>query len=308
MWTAFLVLTGCGEMGEPDALPARVEPVVATRARSWVRTVESDGQYLFWMNYDVSSGRSARTVLDRAPISGGDAVELAVERHPPDHLGVGGSHVYWLYQDGPLKRVPVEGGPVEVVVPKVEAACFSVDATGLYTIEGAKVLRRSAPDWNPVVLATNALGDCPVVLGDHVYWNERKGMHGVPIAGGERRKVADVKIPKGLIALDGELYTCIGDLLTAVDPQSGKKRPIREYCKADGLTVGPNGHWFRAPYFEGWPPTKRFRVAEVTSKGVSYLFDGEGVSSVVVAGDRLAFFGRASGGSSDWVGYTAPLP
>jgi hypothetical protein len=305
---ALAILAGCGELGEPEANPARVVPVEATRARSWVRTVVSDGQHLFWMNYDVSTGRSARTTLDRAPIAGGEPVELAEERHPPDHLAVGGGHVYWLYDGGALKRVPVDGGPVEVVQPRVEAACFAVDASGLYTIEGAKVLRRTAPDWAPVELASNALGDCPVVLDGHVFWNERKGLHRVPVDGGERVKLAELRVPKGLRAFDGELYTCIGDLLTAIDPASGATRPVRSYCKADGLTIGENGHWFRAPHFVGWPPAKQYRIAEVTRDGVSYLFDGEGASTVVVTEGRLAFFGRPVGGTSDWVGYTAPLP
>lgn len=306
---AVLALVGCGlETGAPEGAPPRTAPQDLTRARSWVRVVAADDTHVYWSNYDTSSGKSTRATIDRVPIEGGEREEVTEERHPPVFLTVHGDHVYWVYEDGPLKRVAKSGGEEQVLLPRSRARCFQVDDDGLFVIEDADVLRIDPSTGEQTVLAKRSLGGCAVPVGDHVFWTERKGLYRVSKAGGDAEKLIALDKPDGLLAHDGALFTCLDDVLTRIEPTTGKTTPVRGYCKAQGLAVGERAHWFWVPYFKGWPPMEHARLVEVTSDGISWLYDGEGVSPPAVVGDQLVWFGRPDGGPVDWQGYSVPVP
>lgn len=300
-----LALLAC-DVGEPEALPQRVAPTPFASARSWVQDITTDGQQVFWGSYDVSTGRSARAVIDRAQLEGDGSVELAERRHPPKHLEVADGWVYWSYEIGPLQRAPVAGGPTETVLLGANTTCFAADATGVYLFDTVDLIHVT-PDGTQRVVAEKGYGECPVLFGDRVYWNERKGVFSVPQTGGTPEKLADVSKPEGLVVHDDALYACVEDTLTRIDPKSGAHQLVRSFCKGDGLAVSDGGHWFRYHHFAGWPAEKQWRVAEVTKHGVSWLFDGKDVSHVEVIGEEVVFFGREHG-SPDWKGYRAPVP
>ncbi len=303
------MLVGCMEtVGSPEGRPPRIEPRVFARADGWVRHLATDGRTVVWASYDLVDGRSDRAVIHAAPLAGGPRRVLAEERHPPTALRLWGGYVWWHYKHGGLKRVALDGGRVERVLERVDAACFDVDDTGIYWFAEGKLLHQRKGDAGPQILATRVMGDCPVVLGDTVFWNERKGIYAVPRAGGEARQLVDLARPQGLTVHEGALYACVDDVLTRIDSVSGAARPVRSYCRPDGLAVGPRGHWFRAPTYRGWPAQKWERLAEVTADGVSWLFEGEGLSPVVLGGGQVIWFGRPEGGSIAWEGYRAPQP
>lgn len=307
---ALLALSACelAGVGEPEPVPRRVEPERFTAARSWVRAITADGDAVVWASYDVSTGRSARAVIDRVGPTGGSANELFEEPHPPQHVAVWDGHLYWAFESGPLRRAPLGGGEPALLVDRTKAACFDVDASGLYLIVDADVVHVDPSSGARRVVAQRSLGECPVALGDRVYWTERKGVYSAPKSGGPPERLAELSVPAGLLAWDGALYACVSEVLTRIDPATGEVRPVRDVCRADGLVVRDGAHWFRAPGFSGWPPTERARIAEVSARGVSWLFDGMGASPPVVAGDHLVWFGRPDGGGVDWQGYRVPLP
>ncbi|MEZ4316932.1 MAG: hypothetical protein R3F61_05500 [Myxococcota bacterium] len=305
-----LALGACdmGDLTEPEGGPPRVAPTQIAEARSWVRTVVTDGSSLYWANYDVSTGRSARAVVDRTGAAGGERQELVVEPHPPEQLDVDGGFLYWSYELGPLKRVALAGGEPEVLLEHTGAKCFDADGPDVFLMRDGDVVHVDPATRENRVIARKALGDCVVALGDALFWTERKQIATVPRVGGEPTPLVELNKPDGLVVFDGALYTCVDDVLTRVDPSTGETKPIRSYCHSDGLAVSENGHWFRREYFEGWPPQEHQRIAEVTSEGVSWLFDGLGVSSVAIADGHVIWFGRAEGSGGDWKGYRAPLP
>lgn len=307
MWWA-LALLGCGDVGTPEGGPPRLEVQPVTRARSWVRNVVTDGEQVVWANYDVSTGKSARATIDRVALAGGERVELAEEHHPPADLQLAGGYAWWHYRDGALKRVPLTGGTVERVFEKVPAACFGVDDSGAYWFEDGTLVHLDVGTGQTRVVGEHLLGDCPLPWKDQIYWMERKGIHAIPKAGGEEREVLKVTKPTGLQVYDDALYACLDDILTRVDPLTGETTKVRSYCRGEGLAIGPNAHWFPVPHFEGWPPVEKVKLAEVTSSGVSWLYDGEGVSPVVAAEGRVFWFARPRGGSSDWAGYSVVQP
>ena len=53
-------------------------------------------------------------------------------------------------------------------------------------------------------------------------------------------------------------------------------------------------------------PDKRTRLVEVTAQGPTWLFDGDGTSPAVIAGERLAWVGAEVDGP--WQGLSAPAP
>ncbi|MCA9567304.1 MAG: hypothetical protein KC656_05655 [Myxococcales bacterium] len=308
MW--FLALAvGCIEgVGAPEGGPPRVEARPATQALGWVRQIATDGSTVAWSSYDFTKGTSDRATIDVMTLPSGARRELAEERHPPAQIAVHGGYVWWHYRDGGLKRVPVGGGEVERLVERLPAACFGIDDGGVYWFADADLFRFDPSTGTTTTLVRRVLGDCPVPLGDRVYWNERRGTYAVPRAGGEATLVADLKRPQGLVVHDGGLYACVDDVLTHIDPTSGEPRKVRSYCRPDGLAVTDAGHWFRVAYYEGWPAEEKWRVAEVTSSGVSWLYDGLGVSPVVVADGKVVWFGRPHDGPIEWSGYAVPLP
>lgn len=308
MWWLISLLVGCAP-AEPDPLPARVAPEPYTSARSWVRTLVADDDRIFWANYDVSTGRSARAVVDSFGGSGsGERVEVAVEPHPPQGLSVHGGYLYFSFDSGPLKRAPVDGGDAELLVPYVGRACVAVDDSGLYFVRNADVIHLDLTSREERVLARHVLGECLVIVGDELFWAERKGLFSIPKAGATPVRRVDVSNPKQLIARDGALFACVDDVLRRLEPETGDTKPIRGFCQGDGLAITNNAHWVRTPYFKGWPPEERARIVELTSKGMSVLYDGRGASPPVVAGDHLVWFGRDDEGSGDWQGYRVPLP
>lgn len=301
-------LFACQEVGTPEGAPPRVDAKPVVQARSWVRDVATDGRVVVWANYDVSTGKSARATIDRVALAGGERVELAEEHHPPADLQVAAGYAWWHYRDGALKRVPLGGGEVERVHERIPAACFGVDERGVYWFDDGTLVHLDPQSRVTRVLGEHLLGDCPIPLGDRIYWEERKGIHAMARGGGEDVEFVKVTKPTGLQVFDGALYACLDDILTRVDPATGATTKVRSYCRGEGLAIGPNGHWFPVPHFEGWPPVEKVKLAEVTSEGVSWLFDGEGVSPVVATGGRVFWFGRPRGGPSDWAGYSVAQP
>ena len=290
---------------EPEAAPARVEPAVITQAKSWVRDVDADATHVYWTSYDPSSGRTARAVIERAPLTGGPAEIVAVEAHPPQDLAVHGGFLYWSYEHGSLERLPVTGGTPEVIATD-SATCFSVDDSGEYFIRGVELIHVDPATGEARQVAKKALALCPLAFGDHLYWPERTGMFRVPKAGGEPELFAKLKKCESLVAFEGALYTCHDDVLTRVDPESGESTPVRGLCKGPDLQVAADAHWITADHYDGWPPEKATRLVEVTRDGPSYLFDGQGASPPVAIGEDLVWFGQPAGGS--WTGFRVPRP
>lgn len=291
--------------GEPEPAPARVEPTSIATAKSWVRTIDADATHVYWTSYDPTSGRSARAVLERAPLAGGPAEVVAIEAHPPQHLAVHGGFLYWSYEHGSLKRVPVTGGTPQLIT-RDSAPCFNVDDSGVYLIRGVEVLHVDPETGEERQVAKKALAECPVPFGDYVFWPERTGLFRVPKSGGEPAMFAKLKKAEPLIPFEDALYTCYDDILTRVDPETGEHAPIRGLCKGPSLQVSANAHWITADHFEGWPPQKGTRLIEVTKDGPSYLFAGQGASPPKVIGDDVVWFGQPSEGP--WTGFKAALP
>lgn len=299
-----LWLVACGP-SEPPIHPTPVERQVVAPARSWVRNVAVDATHVYWTSYDPTSGRSDRALVERAPLTGGEPQIVAIEAHPPQHLAVHQGYVYYSWHEGSLKRVPVEGGEPERLVEHA-ARCFDVDATHVYYIHGIDLLRVPLAGGEPEQLAHKVLAECPVVHDGTVYWLERMAMFGVSTQGQDHREIMPLKKAEGLQVVDGALHACFDDKIVRLDPQAGEATPVRGYCLGDGLTITPEAHWFLEPYYAGWPPAKYTRLVEVTREGPTWLFDGDGSSPAVVAGDRVHWFGSEPGG--DWQGLSAPVP
>lgn len=299
-----LWLLACGP-AEPPIQPTQVERRPVAPARSWVRDVAADASHVYWTSYDPTSGRSERAVLERAPIQGGDAEIVAVERHPPQHLQVQDGYLYWSYHEGSLKRVPVTGGEPQKLVER-SARCFDLDATHAYYIHGIDLFRVPLTGGEPEQLAHKVLAECPLVHDGQVYWLERMALFAVSTTGQDHREVMPLKKAEGLQVVDGRLHACWDDKIVGIDLATLQAEPVRDYCKGEGLLIEPGGHWFLEPYYTGWPPQKHARLVQVTSSGPTYLFDGEGSSPAVRSGDRLLWFGSEPG--DGWQGRSAPLP
>jgi hypothetical protein len=86
----------------------------------WVSGLWLDGERVVY-----TDGVGDETVVEAAPLAGGPPVELARTRDSVSHRSFRGPYLYYL-NEGDLRRLPLDGGAAETVVPRIGSSPFVV--------------------------------------------------------------------------------------------------------------------------------------------------------------------------------------
>jgi len=138
------------------------DPVtVATTGQAQALAIDATSAY--WLNFDLTTHTS--TVM-KAPLSGGEAVQLAVAQSIQGSLAVDGTSVYWTELDTSvgtvfLEKVSIDGGPVTTLLSTTaswnHAGAIAVAPTRVY-FAGAAV------DGHDGLLGVASTGGAPIEI------------------------------------------------------------------------------------------------------------------------------------------------
>jgi sugar lactone lactonase YvrE len=93
-----------------------------------------DGAFAYWTN--INGG-----TISRAPLDGnGKYEEIATGEGSPVNIHVDATRLYWNQNYGPLRAMPVAGGPPETLVSGGLTG-ITIDAVSIYYIAGSSLFR-----------------------------------------------------------------------------------------------------------------------------------------------------------------------
>jgi hypothetical protein len=280
----------------------------------------ADG-FLYWLEraaIDTACGGSYDGLVMRSKLDGSEAIKLAGQQHCPNDMLVAGGYVYWLaggtntssFNDGALSRVPVGGGPVEILYPDINyAISFTTDGSTVYWVAGRQT--SGTMDMWRAPLAGGGPKIWMGTLGDHypsgmtldptrVFFSTTLGRIGMT----SRTYAADAGMDSGasLLFLDGGSPSRIvnenapdAGHLTWVDVRLGSVRqlPSTDAILPDGAAPVPSDLAIKLDGPRG-PAISKGNVYWYTQPGDIYESPLDGSKAAVA-------FAKISGGTLAWV-------
>jgi hypothetical protein len=201
--------SGCGSGPRSvGAAPCTPTPTALAAAQPSPAAIAVDATSVYWIN----SGEHGAVM--KVLLTGGAPVMLASASGGAG-IAVDGSSVYWTNigrTDGPVMKVPRDGGPAVALATSQPAAVgIAVDANNVYwsDIMGAGVVKASLCGGPPVALAPPCCVFNLAIDATSVYFHYWNGSNGspiairkVPIAGGPTVTLADGQRGASGIAVD----------------------------------------------------------------------------------------------------------
>jgi hypothetical protein len=204
--------------------------------------------------------------IERLPIGGGKAMELAGGLRSPADLAVGGSEVYWTEticcghgQKGSIKKAPIAGG-------KITELARNVDAPGPIAVSGADVLwgeggpaglaegfgriAKVSGDGQITTVAGGISSDRPPIAVDdlNVYVADKFTIKKIPLSGGQAEKIASAEFTVVDLAANNSNVYWIEDPVSTVRRVDVSGGPVTTITSGTGpagrLTIdGSSIYW-----------------------------------------------------------------
>jgi hypothetical protein len=148
-----------------------------------------DATGVYWVEeLAPNPGPTDQIVVRKLPFDGGGPIDLGVTPGAsPFALAIDGTNIYFDYgTEQQIMQVPLAGGTPTVLAerdrimfPGAVLGSLAADETGVYWINGDKVMMLPRGEATPVTLASNQLGAWSIALhATGVYWSS-KDPHGV---------------------------------------------------------------------------------------------------------------------------------
>jgi len=205
-------------------------PVLLASGQDQPITLALDDANVYWINGDSSTGNPTAGKVMKVPLGGGKVTTLATGQSKAAYMLVSGDNVYWSGGTATISRVPIAGGPAEILVPGAGTPSqpgFAVDAHNIY--------------WATRTNTTNTLMKVPLL--------------GIP-KGGVAAPLTSVPSSVTSIAIDANsVYFRAGGIMkTPIDGTPDGGAPVRIATAGDPgvssprslLVEGSSVYWYEA--------------------------------------------------------------
>lgn len=163
-------------------------PVTLVRGDDTIHSLTSDGSFVYWLEGPLATVR-------RVSIGGGEAITLFSSAispltGPAGPIRVSGDYVYWMSHYTAISRIPVVGGPVQIIVSNdlTFLSDFVTDGVNVYYSEqdSGDIKRVPVTGGSSVTLANGLRWSYNVLALDsrYLYWIDQVHLGKVPLTGG----------------------------------------------------------------------------------------------------------------------------
>lgn len=177
--------TNCGACGH-----ACTSPKTACAAGQCACPIAECGGACVDTAVDAANCGACGVQCGGACASGRCLVTLSSGDSEPMAIAVDSSYVYWGVEGGPIMRVPVTGGPSEVLAPGggTRPSVLVVNATDVYWLHSMYPGIQRVPVAGGATVDVTSSNDMPgglAIDATYIYWSNLGAFRKMPLAGGD---------------------------------------------------------------------------------------------------------------------------